>query len=614
MKFDNKIILFFIFSLSLLFFFLITISYIGYTITLVCSIALIGLIFFLIRGRNDIKRELSERINKYSLIALFVIVLFFVTFSLFFLKNTELIFFDEQIYQSIALNIINHGNALTCMFGTGYLHSCHVNGIGFDPNGWPFLIAIAFTFFGIGTATAHNLEIFFGASSIISVFLLSSLLTDKKEIPILSALIFTLIPEIFIWSKTLANPNVPFMFFATMSIFFFVLFARTRTKNTLALSLFSIVLAIYLRVEAFLLIPIFVIVFFTFSENGVKETLKNRIKSLKQKNTLSQTIPLLMIFLLLILPEVLVVISTTPELFTNASSFLSHNMGLFSLSYLPKTGYQNILFLFGGIAEYPIFFLPEITVFAILGAIALALRKEKRIKNNIGVLLLLLSLFLGYFIFYGIYFSGSALLGGSVRFLLVLYPALAILAAFGLYGLSEMPASLLRKRHRRSKQLKSVKNAICIILIILFFIVPFVYYAVPFLTHPNYSYADFPIIPNTTSQNDSYAMTYANKSLAFINSNYDLVPTTCLVFSPSPYIWYKLNRSSAYVSEYNASNQNITGYRCFILDYSWFCGNPFNNTICNAILNKYKLKVLATESGDGSSNFSLYQILNYSPT
>lgn len=614
MKFDNKIILFFIFSLSLLFFFLITISYIGYTITLVCSIALIGLILFLIRGRNDIKRELSERINKYSLIALFVIVLFFVTFSLFFLKNTELIFFDEQIYQSIALNIINHGNALTCMFGTGYLHSCYVNGIGFDPNGWPFLIAIAFTFFGIGTATAHNLEIFFGASSIISVFLLSSLLTDKKEIPILSALIFTLIPEIFIWSKTLANPNVPFMFFATMSIFFFVLFARTRTKNTLALSLFSIVLAIYLRVEAFLLIPIFVIVFFTFSENGVKETLKNRIKSLKQKNTLSQTIPLLMIFLLLILPEVLVVISTTPELFTNASSFLSHNMGLFSLSYLPKTGYQNILFLFGGIAEYPIFFLPEITVFAILGAIALALRKEKRIKNNIGVLLLLLSLFLGYFIFYGIYFSGSALLGGSVRFLLVLYPALAILAAFGLYGLSEMPASLLRKRHRRSKQLKSVKNAICIILIILFFIVPFVYYAVPFLTHPNYSYADFPIIPNTTSQNDSYAMTYANKSLAFINSNYDLVPTTCLVFSPSPYIWYQLNRSSAYVSEYNASNQNITGYRCFILDYSWFCGNPFNNTICNAILNKYKLKVLATESGDGSSNFSLYQILNYSPT
>ena len=48
--------------------------------------------------------------------------------------------------------------------------------------------------------------------------------------------------------------------------------------------------------------------------------------------------------------------------------------------------------------------------------------------------------------------------------------------------------------------------------------------------------------PNTTSQNDSYAMTYANKSLAFINSNYDLVPTTCLVFSPSPYIWYQLNR------------------------------------------------------------------------
>ena len=608
---NTKIMLFFVF---LLFFLLLTVTYMGYAITLACSITLIALIFFLILGRNDIKWGLSKRINKYSLIALFAIILFFVIFSFFFLKNTELIFFDEQIYQSIALNILNHGNALMCVFGTGYLRNCYVNGIGFDPSGWPFLIAIAFRLFGIGAATAYNFEIFFGATSIIAVFLLSSLLTDKKEIPILSALIFTLIPELFIWSKTLANPNMPFMFFATLSLFFFVLFAKKRTKNTLALSLFSIIITIYLRVEAFLLIPIFIIVSFTFSESGIKDTFKNQIKLLKQKNIISKILPLLIVFLFLIAPEMLVVISTTPELFIDASSFLSRNYGLFSLSYLPKIGYQNILFLFGDIAEYPIFFLPEITVFAIFGVISLALYKEKRIKNNMGVLLLLLCLFLGYFIFYGTYFSGSALLGGSVRFLLVLYPALAILAAFGLYELSEWLVLLLRKRNRKSKQITSIKYAICIILIILFFIVPFVYYAVPFLMHPNYSYADFPIIPNATPQNDSYAMMYANRSLAFINSNYNLVPPTCLVFSPSPYIWYQLNRSSAYVSEYNASDSNINSYSCFILDYSWFCGNPFNNTICNTILNKYKLKILATESGDGSSNFSLYQILNYSPT
>ena len=267
-------LLFFLLIVLLLSSLLLAGLYIGYTITLVCSVSLTALIASIVLGRKEIEQELSKYTSRYSLIMLSAIVLFFIIFSFFFMKKTELIFFDEQIYQSMALNILNHGNALTCVYGSGYLRECYLNSISFDPNGWPFLIAIAFKLLGVGASTAYLTELFFGAMSIIAVFLLSSVLTSRKEVSVLSAAIFALIPELFIWSRTIANPNVPFMFFATLTVFFFVLFAKKGTKLTFCMSLFGLVITSYLRVDALLLLPIFAVIFFTFGENGARDAFR----------------------------------------------------------------------------------------------------------------------------------------------------------------------------------------------------------------------------------------------------------------------------------------------------------------------------------------------------
>lgn len=601
--------------LCVLFLSLLMFVFIGYAITLVCAMALVALVVLVVLGRKEIGEVLSGNLNRYSIIALSAIVLFFLVFSIFFLKRTELVFFDEQIYQSMAMNILNHGTALMCTFGTAHLKACYLNSVGFDPAGWPFLISLAFGLFGSGASTAYNLELLLTAGSVILVFLLSSVLTRRKEIPVMAAAIFALIPELFIWSKTQANPNTPFMMFALLTLFFFVLFARKNTKFMLMLSAFSFIFTVYLRIEALLLIPIFVIIFFTLGENGVKETFKRRMGLFNGNGEPGMALLVLLAVLLFIAPEILVIMATRPVLLQNAMPFLDSSAKIFSISYLPKNVFQNISFFVGAVKEYPIMFLPEIMVFAVMGAAALVLYdKKQRGIGGIGTLLLLLFTFLGYFIFYSFYFSGSALSGGGARFMLVTYPVLSVLAAFGVYGLSDWFVSFAAGKRKGARKRTDIwRYCASIALIVVFFVLPFLN-AVPFLRHPNYGYADFPIVPSTTPQNDPYSMMYANKSLNFIYSNYKSVPESCLVFSPFPYLWYGLNRSSADLYEYNESIPSLKNYSCFDLDYSYFCTiSPNNATVCNAFLTKYKLKLLATESGGPGSNFSLYQILNYTP-
>ncbi len=603
--YSKSILLFCIFLIYLIFVSL----YIGYAITLVCSVALAGLVALLILGRKDVIVALKPNINRYSIFGLLLIVIYFIIISTFFLRSTELIFFDEQIYQSVALNILNHGNALPCLYGTSYLKSCYVNYTGFDPSGWPFLIAIPFALFGAGQITAHGLEISISAMSIVAVFLLSSIITNRKEIPIISAAIFATIPEVFIWSGTLANPNTPFMLFSIITVLLSIIFIKTRTKRTLWMALFSMVLTAYLRLEALILIPILLLAFLTFGGNDMKRTFIERVGQIKKAVLTEYAQSTAIVLLILLAPELIFINLAGPQLLINTQLFLKSGLPILSISYLPTVAIQNLLFLMGGINAYPAIFLPEITILAMAGAAFLFF--DRRGERSRPALLLLSSIFVSYFIFYGMYFSGSALSGTSVRFLLILFPSLSILAAFGVYGVASLSVRNLHKA-RTADARRITVYALCFSLIALFFVLPFIQ-SIPYISSPNYAHPDFPVIGTASAQNGPYAMSYANRSLTFINDNYNLVPAGCLVFSPSPYLWYGLNRSAAYVSEYNASGISMGNHSCFVLDYSWFCGMPFNNTACNSLLSQYKVRTLATEYGDMGSNFSLYELLNYTP-
>jgi hypothetical protein len=600
----NKANIIVLFCICLLFlvFLLVPIA-IGYSITIACAIVLVGLIVCILLSLNEIRSQISKNINKYSILALLLVLIFFMNFSILFMNKAQLVFFDENIYPSIALNILNHGNALTCIYGTAQLGSCYVNSLGFDPNGWPFLIAIAFRFFGTGIATSYGLELLIGILSIAAIFLLASSLADNKEIPIISAAIFALIPEVFIWSRTPANSDLAFMLFSTLTMFFLVLLTKKKTSKMLMLFLLSLAFTIYIRVEGLLIVPL-AFALLIFSENG---DLSKKTTAFFKKVFNPNWIVLFISFFILMIPEIVTILITKPEFNDTAAIFVG-SAGAFSFSYLQINITQNISFLLGYVNKYPLIFLPEITIFAIIGITYLVFSQKQ--KSSSLPTIILLYLFLSFFIFYGFYFAGSVLSGPSVRFMLAIYPSLAILAAFGTFAIINWLATLFKTRQKYIKKWVYLGYAA---VVLGFFAIPFIY-AMPLFTHPNYSYASFPIMLNeTTSANTApYTLAFDNKSYSFIEDNYKVVPNNCLVLSEQPYLWYTLNRSSASFILNASQNANFKNYSCFVLDSTYGCAiSPFNNGVCKAYETKYKLKVLTNENIGPNQNLTLYQILNY---
>jgi hypothetical protein len=256
-----------------------------------------------------------------------------------------------------------------------------------------------------------------------------------------------------------------------------------------------------------------------------------------------------------------------------------------------------------------------VTLLAVLGV--LFLLSDRRRRNGRGILLLLLGMFLAYLAAYSLYFSGSVLVGVSVRYLLVLYPPLAILAAFGILGLGDWLSGLIDKgRHLEKGRQEGLRYLVCAVLVSLIFVAPFAY-TVPFLANPTYNYYGFPLnnVTDKIQGLSPYTTGYAKASADFIQDNYELVPPNCLVLSGVPSMWFMLNRSSSSWPETDVfTNANYSGYGCYYLDYDFWCTvSPYNSTICKFYTTNYDLKLVATESSGRSANFSLYRILDYNP-
>jgi hypothetical protein len=89
--------------------------------------------------------------------------------------------------------------------------------------GWPFLISLGFFFFGVDNTVALNMATILGSLTVANIFLLSHILFNNKWISIGSALLFSLFASHIRWSAT-AESNIAGLFFATITLFFSVLY------------------------------------------------------------------------------------------------------------------------------------------------------------------------------------------------------------------------------------------------------------------------------------------------------------------------------------------------------------------------------------------------------
>ncbi|MGC8710512.1 MAG: hypothetical protein ACP5RF_02810 [Candidatus Micrarchaeia archaeon] len=580
----------------------------GYAITAAILISLILLIYSLIKGRKYIRSEL-DGIDKHAVLALVIILLFFLSFSILFVHPVEQLYFDENIYQGIAINILHHGNAFWCQYGTGYLTSCFDSALYHDPVEWSFFLAIAFGIFGIGTATAYNTQLAIGAFSIILFFLMAYVATKKRGMAVASTLAFSLMPELFIWSRTQADPDLPFMAFSILSFFLFLVFMRKRNNTTFAMFAFSLLLSIYMRTEGILLIGIFLLLFLISNFGIDKESIKDKLRIVKEEiNSNPKFLLILLIFMILLFPQIyyIAVESLNPQ-------YGQGSNGIFSISNFKNNFPANVNLLSGEYnfpAFYPAIFPPFTTAFAIIGIIFLLVRKRNHDNN---LLALTTIWFLTYFLFYSSFYAGSALFGVDVRFMLQIMPPLSLLAGAGIVFASDFLGSagisiIGKFKNRRSvKKLKKTRGKIAlasvVILVSAFVIYPFI--------------SSIGIITIKPSQMAQQNIIYP--AMQFFYSNYNKVPSNCLVFSFTPDIWYEVGRASAQIGYLDSTNSSFINfekqYSCYVIDFGYWClVPPYANTTCSFDLSEYKTIPLATGVIPNTNKVTgYYLILNYTP-
>lgn len=574
----------------------------GYVVTAIVLASSVALILSVILGRRELSRALRPGINRYSVIGLLLVLAFFALFALLAVSPAEQLYFDENIYQGIALNILHNGNAVWCQYGSGYLTNCPITVIYHDPVGWSVFIALAFALFGVSTGTAYGLQLLVGVLSIIGVFLLSAALFQRKDLPLVASAFMALNPQLFIWSRTQAATDLPFMLLTVLTFFFFIVFIRRKNKWALSMTVFSLLLTVYTRIEAFILVPLLVILYFALGDDGIALNARAKIRSLHRMLNSRLSLSLVVILAVLLLPQLWYIVSQS-EITGNYGQ--STGSGLLSLTNLKANFYPNFGFFVGAynyIYNYPAVFPVETTIAAVTGAALLALDKSRR--NRFALLLLLAVWILSYYIFYDFFYAGSALYGVDVRFMLELLPPLTILAGVGIVELSTLVAGVAMT----TLEVKDVKGKSAIFtytFCILFLVILAVY---PFVT----------LLPNTTikPQNMPQQQVILG-TMNFIYGNYTKVMPGCLVFSYNPDIWYMLNRSATQIGYLGSSNTTFTkfanNYSCFVFDYGYWCQVPpnQNNPACSNPLHEYKTLTLAVTNSSTGINSALYLLLNY---
>ncbi len=572
---------------------------IGYVFTLVYSILLAGLLSSAFLLRKTISQRLSKATTPLFIVMALMIIIFFILFSILYVSPVEQLYFDDNIYQGIALNILHHGNALWCQYGTALLTSCPYSQMYHDPVEISFYIAIAFAVFGVGAQTAYGLSLLVGAASILIVFLLGSMFFGKKA-GLASAVVFALIPELFIWSRTQAVPDLIFMMFSLLTFLAYEIYRGSRSRTALTFFLFALGIAVYSRIEAMLLVPIFIAlaVIEAWSKHGFREGL---YRFLGKANT--GTLIIILFFFVLITPEIYYISSELHNPNYGSGSLCgSQTSTILSISNFKCNIVPNTNFFLGtlnGRYNYPAYFSVMTTIIAVIGALYMIFGRKR-----LGMQFAILGLWvLAYHFFYDAFYAGSVLFGVDVRFMLVIYPAISIFAGYGIAGLSDIiPNAMGRLGKAGGKgRTSAVAAATFVLLIVAFSIFPF-YNSLSIIT----------MKPSSMPQ-ESMPLSAVN----FIYQNAQKVPNTCLVFSFTPDVWWALNKSAAQVGWLGNNMSNFTGFEsgfsCFVFDKGYWCTTPdYKKGTCSTDLSSYNTTLIASaEAPDQVDNYSLVYLNGY---
>jgi hypothetical protein len=316
--------------------------------------------------------------------------------------RTNRIFYDEQIYQGVGRNLSDLHRAQMCNDGRveyGRLQ-CIDGEYNKEPNGYPYVLSLVYRVTGVSDAAAFRLNNLVAGLSVLVTIVLADLLLQDARIAVLSGIVLALLPMQLQWSNTAAVEPVAALLCAA-SLLAAVHFARVRTTSALVWTIAVTAFTLNARPECVLIVPVI----------ALTVLLLARHEFLTRRLWLGAAGGLVVSSL-----AVLHILAVSNEGWGTTGPQLSwrHAVANFSTNFF--------------------FFFRDERFSTLSGAAAVVgLLAPGRLRERLA----LAGYFLAFWLVFLFFYAGSYNYGADVRYSLMTYVPIAILAAAGLWRLAD---------------------------------------------------------------------------------------------------------------------------------------------------------------------------------
>lgn len=330
----------------------------------------------------------------------------------FVAPRTNRIYYDEHIYQNIGQNMADLRQAQMCNEGTveyGRL-ACARGEYNKQPYGFPYLLSVGYRIFGVGDALAARLNSACAMLLPPLVFLTAYLLFGDLGAAQYAALVSALVPQQLLWSNT-ASAEPTAAFFCLVAVLAALSFVRQPTTGTLLWMTAATSFASQFRPESLLCIPLVALIV----------TLRSPREWTRPRWWWAGLLGLMLCAAL-----VGHLVAVRQEGWGASDVRLGWRFVMENLSVNGPFYFAN--------DRFPALF----TILALIGVV---------LSRNLGASLIGLvyfMLFWGVFLFF---YAGSYDYGADVRYSLMTYPPLAILAGAGASAVARISARWAPRPH-----------------------------------------------------------------------------------------------------------------------------------------------------------------------
>jgi len=416
-----------------------------------------------------------------------------------------------------------------------------------QPYAYPFLNGLVFKIFGTGETAAFVFNNIIFAFAVITVFLIGYLLFGEFYPALFSSLVFALIPDNLMWSNTTSS-ELSASLFIGLAVLSALLFVRQKDLKSLFLLSVLLPFSVQFRMESILVIPL---IFFLIALEDPKALTK---KSLYLFGVLA--------FALLV--------SHMVHIYAVRGDSWGSKGARMDFSYLKNNLRTNGLYYINN-AKFPLIF----TLFASVG---LFLKKDL-LKERTFLASWFLCLW-GIFIFF---YAGSYGYGADVRYALMSFIPLSLLAGLGMYRF----ATLFKR-----KEALVFFTAVAVSAVILSFL------------H---------FVPQIRTIGEEACQARADHH--YTQKMAEMLPENSLVLTHNPNMFLLLGKNAAQASAavYNPEKMNsyFDRYKGGVFfHFNFWCNvsDPVQQKFCTDILDKYEHTKIAGWHEKGY-DFILYKLM-----